>query len=857
MDAKKPSIYNVNTDNTGPGSKYNDLMDTDDTDMMLESNATEILPAWPDLFLDPVLLNGETLGHGTILPEDDGMADAPFDLDGPPYGSEEEHSASHQPDLVEATSWPNSTVHSQHSFPPHHQLDYTETVTPQPSTHQRQIYEPQTPPFSEPSIPRLNATARSFQPGSEGHARLISPPRSHVPASRALSVGSEMLQEPCNGYMTPTSAASAGRRKQIFAGAADSPLSQQQYAMHPYPARFEPAPPIQHQPMHYEDCLAPALNFNGDDTGVAAVHNMQRWVENGPFSGAIPPQDHLSSAAGPPAKKKRSASHASQGSFACTQDSCPKTFATKAERHHHERYHGNKDHTCGVCGFSSGSAAPSSQSAGEHPAPHMFKALLQTSTYTDVTMYGPHITLSASNKGCSNIRSTTLLVILVKLAVLASAQPHGTEDFEHMEFSWVANMGSHFNAAVAHAQFAQMTSSPMSRTHRGSLSPHPPLPSREQSYQQPRSHPNQASSMDAYFSPFDAPYVGFQGQSTYSTAELVTNETSVTTPMVYERSAAPNSLQEITTDSCHSFPSEMPHRIERSLSPHTSNQQLPSSQYPAYPDTPLVSAAPTFAPQLAPPIQYPSQPVPIDHQPESLMNRNLEQFFPELNTPLQQPQMPRPVPLPHSTSFHATPGMLSMSDPMHISSEIIHNPNYQPGIDQAPSAGAMLGWIGRAPTIGQRTSMPTLKVDTNHLAPPNLSPLRRSPSSASSAGSSSRSPRRARAEMLFGDMHCHYCNAAFTTQGDLTHHLRSHQPYLSRNHVCQMCKKRFQYRKDLMRHLPRHDPNRPKFYCPFHGCKYNIKGFGRQDHLDRHVNTQHNRVDSPHDSRSRNSSNHS
>ncbi|KAF7198535.1 Transcription factor Ovo-like 2 [Pseudocercospora fuligena] len=350
MDAPRPSIYNVNTDKTGPGRKDDDIMDTDETDMMLESNAMDIPPGWADLTIDPVLLNEATLGHGTILPEDDGMADAPFELDGPPYGIEEEHPVSHQPDLVEATSEPSSTVQAQHSFPPHHQLDYTEPVTPQPSTHRDPIYEPQTPPFSEPSIPRLNATARSFQPGSGWHARLVSPPRSQVQASRDLSVGSEMLQEPYNGYMTPTSAASAGRRQQIFAGSADSPLSQQQYATHPYPAAFEPAAPSQHQPMHYKDCSAPALNFNGDETGVAAVHNMQRWVENGPFSGTIPSQDHLSPAAGPPAKKKRSASHASQGSFACTQDTCSKTFATKAERDHHERYHGNKDHTCGVCG---------------------------------------------------------------------------------------------------------------------------------------------------------------------------------------------------------------------------------------------------------------------------------------------------------------------------------------------------------------------------------------------------------------------------------------------------------------------------------------------------------------------------
>jgi hypothetical protein len=161
-----------------------------------------------------------------------------------------------------------------------------------------------------------------------------------------------------------------------------------------------------------------------------------------------------------------------------------------------------------------------------------------------------------------------------------------------------------------------------------------------------------------------------------------------------------------------------------------------------------------------------------------------------------------------------------------------------------PASNMMRGWIGRAPSFGDEL-LPRL--DTNHLAPPAAS-IARSPSSASSAGSSSSrlsSSRRNRAQMTSGDIACYWCPAAFATSVELTHHLRSHAPYASRNHVCQHCEKRFQYRKDLLRHLPRHDPNRQKFYCPFNGCKYHSKGFGRRDHLERHVSSQHQRVDTP------------
>lgn len=304
----------------------------------------------------------------------------------------------------------------------------------------------------------------------------------------------------------------------------------------------------------------------------------------------------------------------------------------------------------------------------------------------------------------------------------------------------------------------------------------------------------------------------------------------------------------------HSWLARLAHRGDRS------SPQLPAPSFSSQPAFPPVSAyasvSPVSAYASAPPVPTASafvdgyqqsvtyhEPAPIQQQPQD-MDRSLLEFFPELEQAPQHQNTTIPVSQHERPQSMATGGV-----PNILPSGVTENPNYHPGmIDRA--FGKILGWVRRAPTIGDRW-MPALTLDTKFLAPPDVSPVHRSPSSASSAGSSGKSPsRRSKVQMLIGDLHCHYCNAAFNTQGDLTHHLRSHQPYSKRNHVCRHCHKRFQYRKDLARHLPRHDPNRPKFYCTYTGCKYYTKGFGRQDHLDRHLSTQHNRVESPQASRS-------
>lgn len=148
--------------------------------------------------------------------------------------------------------------------------------------------------------------------------------------------------------------------------------------------------------------------------------------------------------------------------------------------------------------------------------------------------------------------------------------------------------------------------------------------------------------------------------------------------------------------------------------------------------------------------------------------------------------------------------------------------------------GDSLGRNRLAPMSGDTKSA---LLSSDLLAPPDRLHANRSPSSVSTTCSSS--SRRSRLQAAPGELACDSCSTSFGSLGDLKHHLRSHQPYAQRNHVCQRCEKRFQYRKDLLRHIPRHDPYRQRYFCPYRNCKYHNKGFGRQDHLVRHIGSQH------------------
>lgn len=116
------------------------------------------------------------------------------------------------------------------------------------------------------------------------------------------------------------------------------------------------------------------------------------------------------------------------------------------------------------------------------------------------------------------------------------------------------------------------------------------------------------------------------------------------------------------------------------------------------------------------------------------------------------------------------------------------------------------------------------------------------PTSSQSPSTISRtSTRRTRDQMTTGNYQhrCLVCNKGFDTAADLTHHSRYHQQHEDRSFACRSCAARFIFFKDLQRHEQVHDPNAERFYCHFPTCKYTEKGFGREDHLTRHLRKVH------------------
>lgn len=329
--------------------------------------------------------------------------------------------------------------------------------------------------------------------------------------------------------------------------------------------------------------------------------------------------------------------------------------------------------------------------------------------------------------------------------------------------------------------------------------------------------------------------------------------------------------QPLTIPNDHSTTFDLQHydglfgtRHDRNVAAHTENllqEQLPASgDFTSRACVCTTQSSQEFTPRSvphAPPLDtlYPSSmshphahvAQPPVFQTPGMMDNN--QYIPELSMDRPPSFSTQHTPSPHFSWAEpdSMPVDLSIPHSQHtppktLPDDLDRNTNYLLGMEETTggTVGNMLGWIRRAPTTGDR-ALPRLS--TAHLVPPDKSFANLSPSSASTAGSSS-SSRYSTLRPASGDFACFSCTASFAHHGDLTHHLRSHKPYASRNHVCQKCEKRFQYRKDLIRHLPRHDPHRQKYFCPFPDCKYARKGFGRPDHLDRHIHSQH-RVDTP------------
>ena len=91
-----------------------------------------------------------------------------------------------------------------------------------------------------------------------------------------------------------------------------------------------------------------------------------------------------------------------------------------------------------------------------------------------------------------------------------------------------------------------------------------------------------------------------------------------------------------------------------------------------------------------------------------------------------------------------------------------------------------------------------------------------------------------------GHLRCDHpgCHHTFQRRCDLHHHLRYHVPMLHRPYECPLCHRRFNYPREVRWHMPSHGLG-PRQRCPHDRCRFATRGFGRRDHLLRHLRNCH------------------
>ena len=199
----------------------------------------------------------------------------------------------------------------------------------------------------------------------------------------------------------------------------------------------------------------------------------------------------------------------------------------------------------------------------------------------------------------------------------------------------------------------------------------------------------------------------------------------------------------------------------------------------------------------------------------------------DLKTPSSRPRY-EPSDTPTSTSardIYISPRDLGSSSTPHDGPNTRFEPDRLLPHLSLPSEPARALQMGDMARWQERVYAPPGTEDVLHL--PKPPPVTRHQRSASTTSPST--------------YVCPRCRKSHARKSDLDHHLRYHA---SGTHGCGHCTKTFHFPKDLRRHEKIHSGDRGLF-CDVTGCKFQIKGFQRQDHLNRHRTTKHPELGAP------------
>lgn len=193
------------------------------------------------------------------------------------------------------------------------------------------------------------------------------------------------------------------------------------------------------------------------------------------------------------------------------------------------------------------------------------------------------------------------------------------------------------------------------------------------------------------------------------------------------------------------------------------------------------------------------------------------------------------VPVPNEA--FAQPGYFGAAQQLNRL-DLSGNPNYRPGITD--TFMNVNDWVDQPKAPGDR-NRPRLDSHLSAQSYASTGSTSFTTTSQSPSTISRTSTRRTRDQMMTGDHRhtCTRCSKGFDTATELNHHIRYHQEHEDKRFACRSCSARFIFFKDLERHERVHNPHAERFYCPHPTCKYAQRGFGREDHRNRHLSTQH------------------